>query len=185
MKYLIILFFITLAITGCRETSESDEMPAVNEEQLEEVAYLKYGNNIDDSNTISSEQLSEVFAQLQPNDSMAVKVRTSINEVCAKKGCWIEVPVGDEKARVSFKDYSFFLPRNSQGKEVILEGVAYKSTTSIADLKHYAMDAGKSQKEIDAITEDEVTLSVEAVGALVEFYDMPDVFVVDVEKKSE
>ncbi|BAO56553.1 hypothetical protein NMS_2544 [Nonlabens marinus S1-08] len=160
-------------------------MPAVNDEQLEEVAYLNYGELITNTDAISSDQLADVYANLQPNDSTAVKVRTTINEVCAKKGCWIEVPAGDATARVTFKDYGFFLPRNSQGQEVILEGMAYKSKTSIDDLKHYAQDGGKSQQEIDAIVQDEITLSFEATGALVEPFENPDVVGATSSAKSE
>ncbi len=185
MKHLFTLIFITLAFSSCRESSETDKMPAVNDEQLEEVAYLKYGDLINEDDAITSDELSDVYANLQPNDSVAVKVRTSINEVCAKKGCWIEVPAGDATARVTFKDYGFFLPRNSQGKEVILEGMAYKSKTSIDDLKHYAADGGKSQQEIDAITQDEITLSFEATGALVESFENPDVVGTASSEKSE
>ncbi len=177
MKYLIPFLSIVLLMTSCRETNEVEEVPAVNEDQLEEVAYLSYGDDLTSMKQEATENLEAVFAQLQPADTVMVKVKTVINEVCAKKGCWVEVPVGqDQAARVTFKDYSFFLPRNSQGKEVILSGKAFKSVTSVEDAKHYAMDGGKSQEEIDAITEDQVTLSIIADGALVQSYENPDVY---------
>jgi len=185
MKYLLPLIFITLTIIGCRDTEETDEMPAVNEEQLEEVAYLSYGENITDYKAMDAKDLAAVYANLGLKDSVDVKVKTTINEVCAMKGCWIEIAVGEENARVTFKDYGFFLPKNSQGKEVILIGKAYKSKTSVEDLKHYAMDGGKSKEEIDAITEEEVTLNIVASGALVESFENPDVFEAAPEKTSE
>jgi len=185
MKHLLVVIFITLAITGCRNENENEEMPAVNDEQLDEVAYSNYGATINKEDTKGSGDLTYLYANLKPNDSVDVKVKTVITEVCANKGCWIEIPVGDDQmARVTFKNYGFFLPKNSQGKQVILEGKAYKSTTSKEDLKHYAMDGGKSQAEIDAITQDEVTLSFEATGALVETYENMDV-IIPADKKAE
>ncbi|MEN8899141.1 MAG: DUF4920 domain-containing protein, partial [Nonlabens sp.] len=69
----------------------------------------------------------------------------------------------------------FFLPKNGKGKEVILSGKAYKNITPVEELRHYAEDAGKSEEEIAAITEEEVTLSFIADGAMVEEFDNPDV----------
>jgi len=185
MKYFLPLIFITLTISGCRGTEETDEMPAVNEEQLEEVAYLSYGENITDYKAMDEKDLAAIYANLELKDSVDVKVRTSIIEVCAMKGCWIEIAVGEENARVTFKDYDFFLPKNSQGKEVVLLGKAYKSKTSVENLKHFAMDGGKSKEEIDAITEPEITLNIVASGALVESFENPDVFEATPDKTSD
>lgn len=185
MKHLFTLFLMIIVFSSCRENTENEEIPAVNEEQLEEIAYISYGEKIHDEQAMTSKDLAKVYQNLKINDSVQIKVKTTINGVCAKKGCWIEIPVGDETARVTFKDYGFFLPKNGQGKEVVLVGEAFKSKTSKEDLKHFAMDAGKSQEEIDAITEDEVTLSFQAVGALVESFENPDVFVPAPAKETE
>lgn len=112
---------------------------------------------------------------MKVGDTTAVKVKGTIADVCVKKGCWIKMPVGDESATVKFKDYGFFLPKNGKGKEVILSGKAFKNITPVDELKHYAEDAGKTKEEIAAITEDEVTLSFVADGAMVEEFENPDV----------
>ena len=52
-----------------------------------------------------------------------------------------------------FKDYGFFMPTDAAGKEVIVDGKAFVNEVSVADLKHYAEDAGKSPEEIAKITE--------------------------------
>ncbi len=186
MKHLIALLFITLIITGCRNEDREEETPALNEEQLDEVAFTSYGSSITKEDVILSGDLTYLYSSMKPSDTVAVKVRTEISEVCTNKGCWIKVPVGDDQfARVTFKDYGFFLPKNGQGKEVVLSGKAFKSVTTVADAKHYAMDGGKSQEEIDAITEDQVTLSIIADGALVETFEGADVFVAAPAKTSE
>ncbi len=52
---------------------------------------------------------------------------------------------------VKFKDYGFFMPKDIVGKEVVLDGEATVTETSVKQLKHYAKDAGKSKKEIAQI----------------------------------
>ncbi len=74
---------------------------------------------------------------------------------------------GGSLMRVRFKDYGFFVPSDIMGKEVVFEGKAFRDTTSVADLKHYAEDAGKSKEEIDAITEPKVTIAFVADGVKV------------------
>jgi hypothetical protein len=72
-----------------------------------------------------------------------------------------------ETIRVTFKDYGFFMPLDAAGKTVIADGIASIEETSVADLKEYAKDAGKSQEEIDAITEPERELVFEASGVII------------------
>jgi hypothetical protein len=69
--------------------------------------------------------------------------------------------------RIKFKDYGFFVPMDISGKNVIFEGLAFKDTTSVEDLKHYAMDGGQTEEEITAITEPEINTSFLADGVIV------------------
>ena len=73
---------------------------------------------------------------------------------------------GEETIMVRFKDYGFFMPLDANGKEVIVEGKAFVTEVSVADLKHYAEDAGKSAEEIKKITEPKMELAFEANGVL-------------------
>lgn len=174
-QFIIGLFAVTLLI-GCKEQKqEEEEMPAVNEEQVEEMAYMDYGATFTNTDVINATELGEMYKNMKVGDTTAVKVKGTIADVCVKKGCWIKMPVGDESATVKFKDYGFFLPKNGKGKEVILSGKAFKNITPVDELKHYAEDAGKTKEEIAAITEDEVTLSFVADGAMVEEFENPDV----------
>ena len=69
--------------------------------------------------------------------------------------------------RVRFKDYAFFVPKDLSGKTAVLDGYAYNNITSVAQLRHYAQDAGKSEAEIEKITEPEVNLEYEAQSVIV------------------
>ncbi len=100
---------------------------------------------------------ADVVTQLDTQDSLNAVVKAKVSEVCQAKGCWMNLVdsqgTSEEQLFVKFKDYAFFVPKDIAGKEVLIEGVAYKEVTSVDELKHYAEDAGKSAEEIAAITE--------------------------------
>ncbi|WP_373493926.1 DUF4920 domain-containing protein [Aquiflexum sp.] len=124
-----------------------------------------FGEEINDSGVVS---LTQLVSELQVNDEFEGKVVGEIKEVCAKKGCWmtIDLPNG-QTMRVTFKDYGFFVPLNSQGYPVVIEGVASRKVTDVATLKHYAEDAGKTKEEIEAITEPKQEYAFEAIGVII------------------
>ncbi|MGB3590555.1 MAG: DUF4920 domain-containing protein [Nonlabens sp.] len=176
MRQIFLSIFLATSLFSCKEENKTDEMPAVNDEQVEEMAFLSYGEKFSSDQAVGTDMLADKYEAMKVGDTLPMTVRGTIEDVCSKKGCWVKLPVGEELAFVKFKDYAFFLPKNSKGKEVVLSGNAYKSITTVDELRHYAEDDGKSPEEIAKITEDEVTLSFMANGALVEEFDNPDVF---------
>ena len=126
-----------------------------------------YGAVITKDNALS---LSEVDAKMQASkteEMKNVKITGKVEGVCKMKGCWMEVSNGKgENVRMRFKDYQFFVPRDCEGQTVYAQGIARYDTTSVAMLRHYAEDAGKSKKDIEAITKPEVALTFEAEGVL-------------------
>src|SRR5690606_32388624 len=97
-----------------------------------------------------------------------ITFRGTVNSVCQAKGCWMKMDLGkpESESFVRFKDYGFFVPMDSKGAEAIIKGVAKKEETSVEELQHYAKDAGKSEREIAAITEPKVDYSFLADGVL-------------------
>lgn len=124
-----------------------------------------FGDSISGEGAIPS---TELMANMQGKDSLKVKLTGTINEVCQKKGCWMTMNIGNDKTmQVRFKDYAFFVPKDASGKTVVVEGVAFTDTTSVADLQHYAEDAGKSKEEIAKITDPEINIAFEASGVII------------------
>ena len=72
---------------------------------------------------------------------------------------------GGEELMVRFKDYDFFVPLDASG-QVIINGKAFISQTSVPDLKHYAEDSGLSKSEIESITKPKITYSFIADGVI-------------------
>ena len=71
-----------------------------------------------------------------------VLVETRIAKVCQKKGCFFVATEGPSTARVTFKDYGFFIPTDSGGKDVVLLGTFSRKSVSKEQAEHYAADLG-------------------------------------------
>jgi hypothetical protein len=158
MKIKILLPAMAIFL-ACNQTEQAEQPESTNYDN-----YAVFGDTITDFGALPVEQISELLGD---KDSAMVKLTGPIDEVCQKKGCWMTISLGDGNTmRVKFKDYDFFMPLNSAGQRVIFEGIAYKEVTPVAELRHYAEDAGKSPEEIEAITEPEVAITFEASGVL-------------------
>jgi hypothetical protein len=129
---------------------------------------VHFGATIDTTGMIPYTVLLEQMSQA---DSVDAKVFGNISAVCQAKGCWMrmvsEQDTTGTEMFVDFIDYSFFVPKDIAGKQVIIMGKAKKETTSVEDLKHFAEDEGLSQEEIDKITEPKTELKFTATGVLV------------------
>jgi len=149
-------------------------MIACKKEEVKEVAEVKtenfktFGDSISADGVISKEDLLAKYETLKEGDTIEVKFRSEIKDVCQKKGCWMNMSLNEDKnAFVRFKDYGFFMPLNAAGSEAIVNGKAFVSVETVDELKHYAKDAGKSQAAIDSITEPKVSYSFLSNGVLI------------------
>ncbi len=133
------------------------------------VSYASFGDKISDANVLSNAQMMKKYAALKKGDTIQVKFKSHINDVCKKKGCWMSMDLaGDKTAFVRFRDYGFFVPLNADGSDAIVSGKAFIDVVSVEELKHYAKDGGKSVAEIEKITEPKVTYAFQADGVLIQ-----------------
>jgi hypothetical protein len=171
MKKLLFVLALGGLIASCNNTSseettqEADTTAAVMEETPEADGGPEvYGEEITEEGAVS---VDEMLVMLEGKDSLNVKVMTTIEEVCQKKGCWMDVELANgETMQVNFKDYGFFVPMDCAGKTAIMEGVVKHETLSVEWLKHKASDAGASEDEIAAITEPQEKYQFTASGVI-------------------
>lgn len=175
-----ILFFMLAAglFTACGdkagndETAQNDSTAVVKTEETAEAngdfpdpdATGKFGAEISEEGAVA---VTEIPALLKGKDSVFVKVQGEIAACCQKKGCWMTMPMGNEELMVRFKDYGFFVPMNSAGKNTVLEGWAFREEISVDELRHYAEDEGQSKEEIAKITAPETKFTFLADGVIV------------------
>ncbi len=164
MKYISILFAAAIfSLTSCGNSA--DGKPSADSAKKDSIQGAYYGDSISPAGAIKA---TEVKATLGNHDSLAMKVEGKIVDVCQKKGCWMNIQLpNSETMRVTFKDYGFFVPKDAGGKTVIVDGYAYNDTTTVAQLRHYAEDGGKTKEEIEKITKPEVAVSFEARGVII------------------
>ena len=157
------LLLLALLFTACGQAPPSETDAPANEEQ--EGKY--FGENINMEGAIPYDQLAEKMGDA---DSIQIKVLGTVNEVCQTKGCWMTLVKNDgtegEELFVKFKDYGFFVPFDISGRQVVMDGYAYREITSVDELKHYAEDGNESQEVIDAITEPKEEFKFLASGVL-------------------
>jgi hypothetical protein len=165
MKKILFVFSLMASITSCKN-EKTEEKPTA---EVEEVAmnYQSFGTEITDENVMTNTEMTEKYKNLKPGDTVNVKFASTVKDVCQKKGCWMNLEMGDAETMVRFKDYGFFMPKDIAGQEVIVSGKAYVEEMSVEDQRHYAEDGGKSAEEIAAITEPKRTLAFEADGVLI------------------
>ena len=99
-----------------------------------------------------AESLRTSYTEDDLSDSVRLTLRGTVEEVCQAKGCWMTISGREgEEIKVTFKDYGFFVPKDISGREVLMHGLAYVQETPVAELRHFAEDAGASEQEIAAI----------------------------------
>lgn len=151
------------------EKIEIKEDKPVGEDISGNITPSSFGDEVTGEEVTSAEDL---IAALQTEDTLRdIVIGGKIESVCKKKGCWMNVQLGeDQKVFVKFKDYGFFVPLDSDGSNAVLQGNAYKETISVEELQHYAEDDGKSEEEIAAITEPETKYLFMASGVILTDY---------------
>jgi hypothetical protein len=161
----ILILSLVFGLYSCQKASEVATKTTYEVVGKAEVVPGNYGDLIEENAVISS---SELVAKIESEGTFSGKISGEIKEVCTKKGCWfsMELPNG-ESMRVTFKDYGFFVPTNSQGFPIVMEGVATLSETDVETLRHFAEDQGKSKEEIESITESKREITFEATGVVI------------------
>ena len=82
------------------------------------------------------------------------KIQGKVVEVCQAMGCWAKLKKDDgTTVMIKVKDHEFAMPMDMIGRTVVVEGKAELKETSVAMLKHYAEDGGKSKEEVEKIKE--------------------------------
>lgn len=156
----IAAIILMMSMAACKQ---QNPVAQINEENL---SY--FGDKINSEGAIAYEDL---YAKLGTQDEIEnVKVKAKVTGVCQAKGCWMNLTgsslESENQIFVKFKDYGFFMPKDIAGREVIVEGKAYKEVTPVDELRHYAEDEGLPEAEILAITEPKEELKFMAHGVI-------------------
>ncbi|MCR9172683.1 MAG: DUF4920 domain-containing protein [bacterium] len=159
MKKYMIAFAVAAIAIACSAPEDAKETQDDKEKLGKSYGPVK----VDVSKAISVEEMLKDFEG--KDGEVEYTFEAEISEVCSKAGCWINIDKGNgDTFMVRFKDHFTIPPKTDVGTGAYLHGVAFMDTISVADLQHFAEDAGKSEEEIAEITEPEFELNFIADG---------------------
>lgn len=174
MKKILLVLPALLWMVSCSEARKEEaktEVAQVEETVVEEEEAPVYpyvaGDEFDRTAAMTQEKADEMVASFDGTPT-EMAFTTEITGACQKKGCWMTMDAAGKEIRVSFKDYDFFVPLDSEGHTATVNGTLYYDTLTVEQLRHYAMDANASEDSINSITEPVLTLSYEATGVYVD-----------------
>jgi hypothetical protein len=99
-------------------------------------------------------RLAEIVAASETYAGKEVRATATVAQVCQRKGCFLVAQDGDAVARVTFVDYSFFVPTDSGGKDVTIVGTFNRKALTEAQARHFAEDAGEDPAKIEGPQEE-------------------------------
>ncbi|MDH5828366.1 DUF4920 domain-containing protein [Sphingobacterium sp. SG20118] len=115
IKKIILLAALAFGISLPSEAQQKEITPA----QIG----VQYGKKVDKAGAITVEKLEK---SLEKSPKFTGKVSGKVVQVCTKKGCFLTLQRTGEKdpLMVRFTDYSYFVPADLIGKNVVLDGYA-------------------------------------------------------------
>ncbi|MDZ7806931.1 MAG: DUF4920 domain-containing protein [Gracilimonas sp.] len=144
MKFLYLTVFVSLLSTTL--FAQDSEVIRLSEPVQQTEAYEVFGASVEDwDNSVS---LNDLIESPDKFKGETLTIETRIAEVCEKKGCFFVANAGSKSARITFKDYGFFIPTDSKGKAVKLIGNFEVRELTEEQARHYAEDAGQDPDQI-------------------------------------
>lgn len=134
-----------LLIIGCTPSSRDSRRDVI----VIEDGKSYYGKKIDDHKAVD---LAEFNILARNTDTLSVKLKAGISEVCQEDGCWFRINLHNgHRMVVHIKDEAFVIPTGMAGRHVMIEGKTYQETVPELEMKKYASQAGELQWIIDTI----------------------------------
>mgnify|MGYP000066844717 FL=1 len=131
-RILSTLVCFALTFTSIADTLRLSE-PATQDAQTE-----TFGIKIDHS--LPKLTMENLVVDSSLHLAKPFQVEARIAKVCQKKGCFFIAQQGQHILRVSFRDYSFFIPTDSSGKTVTLAGELVEKKLSLEQVAHFKAD---------------------------------------------
>ena len=98
--------------------------------------------------------LADVLAK--PEAGKTLRLEGTIERVCQNKGCWLALKQGERSVHVTFAGYAFFVPKDSAGRPVVLEGKVVVKPPKAEEVAHLKREgAGETAAAL---------VSIEAAG---------------------
>lgn len=145
-KLTLLIFCFLVAINLSHAQNDNDEIVKLSEPVEKGENYEVYGSEFPDDAQYFA--LGYLIRNSNIFKGQEIATKGTIKQVCQKKGCFFILEDGENEARVTFKDYQFFIPTDAAGAHAELVGIFRVKERSEEQAKHYAEDAGKNSTDI-------------------------------------
>lgn len=123
----------------------------------------KFGGEFTDAKLVT---LRDVLERPEGFEGKPVKLEGTIAEVCQAEGCWLTLAEGERQITVNMARHSFFVPKNSSGQHVLIEGKVVRKMLTKEQIEERRAEGAKSLKTVE--TKDGAALVlVEATTVLI------------------
>lgn len=154
MRRLSSLFLCACLLAGC----ESRPSPVDSSSSDPKPSPIVYGELQQPNGEITA--LAEIAASPELYEGKEVRTKGQIERVCQRRGCWLELSDSTgARAFVPMAGHAFTVPKESIGEQALIEGTVHRRQRSEAERNHLESDGAGSEIP---------TISIEAIGVLIE-----------------
>jgi hypothetical protein len=136
-------------------------LPSIS--SAKEASVRTFGKPLSIKKALSLQQALQQPAKYQ---NQKVLLEGKISDVCQMKGCWLMLSDGERAIRIKFEGYSFFVPKDSRGKNVRAEGRLIQETLSEDMARHYAAEQS-AKSDLSEIKGPQRVVTFEAAGVVI------------------
>ena len=127
-----------------------------------------YGKGVSGTEII---KVSELVANADKYVGQTVRVEGVVIDVCAKRGCWMDLKGEGGKVRIKVEDGVMVFPMDAKGKNAIAEGVFTKiemtPEEARAHAKHLAEETGQALDAAKVPDAPTVVYQIQGTGAVI------------------
>jgi hypothetical protein len=129
----------------------------------------KYGNDI---SLKEKTKISQILEDPQEYIGKRVLVEGVIVDVCAKRGCWLELASDKEfqKIKIKVTDGEIIFPMEARGKTALVEGEVYEIKMTKEQAVEYAEHLAEEKGEKfdpETVTGPSVVYQIKGLGAVI------------------
>ncbi|MEO8901985.1 MAG: DUF4920 domain-containing protein [Polyangiaceae bacterium] len=140
-------FVLLCGLIGCKaqhaDPPAALSAPAVQSSAAQPLAVKTFGAPISAGPVLS---LADVLATPDRFRGQSITVEGHVRAACTRRGCWMEMAQGAAPnlpgCRVTFKDYGFFVPTDSAGSPVKVQGTFAVDTLAPERVAHLESEGG-------------------------------------------
>jgi hypothetical protein len=161
--FLVSLLFVaaaSMAVTAQEHPKTHDAHKSHGAAKVETAKVERDGDVIKRGAALDAGSPSVAFAEVlkEPAKFAGKRVRIEgvVERVCQSEGCWMQIApeTGAAGIRVTFKDHSFFVPKDSGSMKFKAEGEFSVKTLDKAQVDHLIEDGAKIERKADGTAEE-------------------------------